>query len=301
MTIVEAPPSITGGLDTHLDVHVAAALDPLAGSSAPSPSQRTQLVIERSSRGSGSSARSPRSVSREPVPMARGSPGSCAASTSTSSRSTGRTARRAGTRARPTPYAVEAARAALSGNAKGHAKTRDGALRGDPHARRGQALRAAVEGQGPRPDAPPRDQRTRGSSPAIQRALGRSADHRGRRTATGSLARSGHRGNQVVAVLARRSHPGPRVPSSPCSTEQFAVFFVATVAPACSASSGCGPDRRVIPRHRCRRQSRAAALRGRMGSAVRRLTEVGADREGHRSLPPTTEGTVRPTSCSGAS
>jgi len=29
MTIVEAPPAVTGGVDTHLDVHVAAALDPL--------------------------------------------------------------------------------------------------------------------------------------------------------------------------------------------------------------------------------------------------------------------------------
>jgi transposase len=29
MTIVEAPPGITGGVDTHLDAHVAAALDPL--------------------------------------------------------------------------------------------------------------------------------------------------------------------------------------------------------------------------------------------------------------------------------
>jgi len=29
MTIVEAPPGITGGVDTHLDNHVAAALDPL--------------------------------------------------------------------------------------------------------------------------------------------------------------------------------------------------------------------------------------------------------------------------------
>src|SRR5664280_375299 len=29
MTIVEAPPGITGGVDTHLDTHVAAALDPL--------------------------------------------------------------------------------------------------------------------------------------------------------------------------------------------------------------------------------------------------------------------------------
>jgi len=29
MTIVEAAPGITGGVDTHLDKHVAAALDPL--------------------------------------------------------------------------------------------------------------------------------------------------------------------------------------------------------------------------------------------------------------------------------
>ncbi len=31
MTIVEAARGITGGVDTHRDVHVAAALDPLGG------------------------------------------------------------------------------------------------------------------------------------------------------------------------------------------------------------------------------------------------------------------------------
>src|SRR3954452_10539520 len=31
MTIVEAARLVTGGVDTHLDVHVAAALDPLGG------------------------------------------------------------------------------------------------------------------------------------------------------------------------------------------------------------------------------------------------------------------------------
>src|SRR3989442_7930378 len=31
MTIVEAPRPITGGVDTHLDIHVAAALDPIGG------------------------------------------------------------------------------------------------------------------------------------------------------------------------------------------------------------------------------------------------------------------------------
>ncbi len=31
MTIVEADRAIIGGVDTHLDVHVAAALDPIGG------------------------------------------------------------------------------------------------------------------------------------------------------------------------------------------------------------------------------------------------------------------------------
>ena len=31
MTIVEAARAVTGGVDTHLDVHVAAALDPIGG------------------------------------------------------------------------------------------------------------------------------------------------------------------------------------------------------------------------------------------------------------------------------
>jgi hypothetical protein len=36
MTIVEAALGITGGVDTHLDKHVAAALDPLGSSSGSS-------------------------------------------------------------------------------------------------------------------------------------------------------------------------------------------------------------------------------------------------------------------------
>ena len=31
MTVRAAQPSIVGGVDTHLDVHVAAALDPIGG------------------------------------------------------------------------------------------------------------------------------------------------------------------------------------------------------------------------------------------------------------------------------
>lgn len=37
MTIVEAAPGITGGVDTHLDVHLAAALDPLGRLIATEP------------------------------------------------------------------------------------------------------------------------------------------------------------------------------------------------------------------------------------------------------------------------
>ena len=56
MTIVEAERSVTGGVDTHLDVHVAAALDGLGGvlgveSFATSPAGYRQLLEWMSSFG----------------------------------------------------------------------------------------------------------------------------------------------------------------------------------------------------------------------------------------------------------
>jgi hypothetical protein len=40
MTIVEADRAIIGGVDTHLDVHVAAALDPIGGLTGARPETR---------------------------------------------------------------------------------------------------------------------------------------------------------------------------------------------------------------------------------------------------------------------
>jgi hypothetical protein len=50
MTIVEAPPGIRGGVDTHLDTHVAAALDPLVAGLFPSrfrPRLLTGMTLRR--------------------------------------------------------------------------------------------------------------------------------------------------------------------------------------------------------------------------------------------------------------
>ena len=128
MTIVEAPPGITGGVDTHLDVHVAAALDPLGrligteSFSTDTAGYRALLewlrnfgeVTKVGVEGTGSyGAGLARFLRREhvhvvevnrPDRQARRNPGKTDALD-----------------------AVEAALAALSGKAKGHAKTRDGA------------------------------------------------------------------------------------------------------------------------------------------------------------------------------
>ena len=50
MTIVETR-SITGGVDTHLDTHVAAALDPIGGCWVWSLSKRLLRAIENCSSG----------------------------------------------------------------------------------------------------------------------------------------------------------------------------------------------------------------------------------------------------------
>ena len=128
MTIVEAPPGITGGVDTHLDVHVAAALDPL-GRLVGSESFTTDAkgyrellewlrsfgdVTKVGVEGTGSyGAGLARFLRRERVHVVEVNRPNRQAR-----RNKGKT---------DALDAIEAARAALSGNAKGHAKTRDGA------------------------------------------------------------------------------------------------------------------------------------------------------------------------------
>jgi transposase len=129
MTIVEAAPGITGGVDTHLDVHVAAALDPLGGLLGTERFETnaacykallgwlegfgdvTKIGIEGTgSYGSGLS-RYLRRVGVEVIEVDRPN----------------REERRRSGKSDPLD-AVEAARAALSGRASGRPKSRDGAV-----------------------------------------------------------------------------------------------------------------------------------------------------------------------------
>jgi len=55
MTIVEAARGVTGGVDTHRDVHVAAALDPLGGLLGTESFPPTPPAIGLSSSGSRAS------------------------------------------------------------------------------------------------------------------------------------------------------------------------------------------------------------------------------------------------------
>ncbi len=83
MTIVEAARTVTGGVDTHLDVHVAAALDPFGAvlgtkSFAASPAGYSGLLSWLESFGS---------VGRIGIEgTARMAPGSCASCTGATSR-----------------------------------------------------------------------------------------------------------------------------------------------------------------------------------------------------------------------
>jgi transposase len=127
MTIVEADRSVTGGVDTHLDVHVAAALDGLGGvlgveSFGTNPAGYRQLLEWMSSfgavarvgvEGTGAyGAGLARYLHRHGVDVIEVDRAN-------------RQARRHGGKSDPAD-AVEAARAAQSGRAWGLAKTRDG-------------------------------------------------------------------------------------------------------------------------------------------------------------------------------
>jgi transposase len=127
MTIVEAPRAVTGGVDTHLDVHVAAALDGIGG----------LLGVEEFSTDDAG-ARRLLVWLRSFGPVARvgvEGTGSYGVGLSRSLRAAGvavvevdrpnRLVRRRQGKSDPVD-AVEAARAALSGRATGAGKTRDG-------------------------------------------------------------------------------------------------------------------------------------------------------------------------------
>jgi transposase len=127
VTIVDAPRPVTGGVDTHLDLNVAAALDPVGGLlevaefPATSGGHRrlldwlagfgpvTRVGVEGTGSYGAGLARYLRTAGVEVVEAGRPN----------------RQARRRAGKSDPLD-AVEAARAALSGRASGAAKTRDG-------------------------------------------------------------------------------------------------------------------------------------------------------------------------------
>jgi transposase len=129
MTIVEAARGVTGGVDTHLDVHVAAALDPLGALLGSEPFETTAAgykellgwlegfgeVTKVGIEGTGSYgaglARFLRRRGVEVIEVDRQN----------------RQARRRSGKSDPLD-AIEAARAALGGRAQGHAKSKDGAV-----------------------------------------------------------------------------------------------------------------------------------------------------------------------------
>jgi len=103
MTIVEATRQITGGVDTHLDVHVAAALYHVGGllgvqSFAVGPTGYEELLAWLESFGEVG-----RVGVEAPAPMEPGSPASSLGTASPSSRSTGQTVLSDGGRGSPIP------------------------------------------------------------------------------------------------------------------------------------------------------------------------------------------------------
>ena len=130
MTIVEAARGVTSGVETHRDVHVAEALDPLGGLLGSESFPPMSPAIRRCSNGSSPSGRSPK-IGIEGT-------GSYGAGLSRYLRRAGvevtevdrpnRKERRRSGKSDPLD-AVEAARAALGGRATGSPKSRDGANR----------------------------------------------------------------------------------------------------------------------------------------------------------------------------
>jgi transposase len=129
MTIVEAARGVTGGVDTHLDVHVAAVLDPLGGLLGTEPFPTTPegyaallgwlegfgVLTKVGVEGTGSYGSGlARFLSRRGIEVIEVD-------------RPNRAARRRSGKSDPLD-AIEAARAALSGRAKGQSKSRDGAV-----------------------------------------------------------------------------------------------------------------------------------------------------------------------------
>jgi transposase len=156
MTIVEAGRPVTGGVDTHLDTHVAAALDPIGGllgvkEFRVDAAGYRELVgwlqtfgpvglvgVEGTGSNGAGLARHLRAAGVAVAEVDRPN----------------RQLRRRQGKSDPID-AVEAARAAQSGRALGAAKHRERQRRGNPSPGRRPAQRPGGAGQGTQPDPPP--------------------------------------------------------------------------------------------------------------------------------------------------
>ena len=268
MTIVEAARGITGGVDTHRDVHVAAALDPLGGllgsesfatDSAgykallkwlESFGEVTKIGVEGTgSYGSGLS-RYLRRVGVTVIEVDRPN----------------REERRRSGKSDPLD-AVEAARAALSGRASGHPKSRDGAV---------EAIRVLVV-------AKRSARQARVKALTQMRHLGYSAPEQLRcrlkglsvpaLVAEGKGLRPTRSPDPVTAATkASLSSLAHRISSleknSPSSTRRSKPSWWPP-SPICWTSS-VSARHRGRPRHGRRRQPRTPPLRGSLGASVRR-------------------------------
>ena len=161
MTIVEAARGVTGGVDTHLDVHVAATLDPLGGllgterfetNSAgykallvwlESFGAVTKIGVEGTGSYGAGLSRFLRRAGVEVIEVDRPN----------------REERRRAGKSDPLD-AVEAARAALEWSSEREPQVEGRCGRGHPGPRRRQALGPPGQDQGDHPDAPPRLQRS---------------------------------------------------------------------------------------------------------------------------------------------
>jgi transposase len=211
MTIVEAVRGITGGVDTHRDVHVAAALDPLGGllgteSFCTDPAGYkallswlegfgtvTKIGVEGTGSYGAGLARHLRRSGVEVIEVDRPN----------------RQKRRSSGKSDPLD-AVEAARAALGGRANGRPKSRDGAVEAvrvlvvAKRSARQARVKALIQMRHLGYSAP-EQLRCR-----FEGSLGASARRRRNQAAADAISRSGHRCNEGIVVIAGPSHRGSR-------------------------------------------------------------------------------------------
>ena len=285
MTIVEAAPGITGGVDTHLDKHVAAALDPLGRlvgtESFPADAggykallgwleefgQVTKVGVEGTSSYGTGLARFLRRHGVEVVEVDRQN----------------RQARRNQGKSDPLD-AIEAARAAISGRAVGAGKTKDGsieAIRVLVVAKRSarQARVKAITQMRHLGFTAPDQLHSRLEGPECVGAGGRE-----RSVSAHPIDRSGHGSHQGIALLTGSSHQVPGCRNRRAGREDRAAHCRRCAGPIGSVRRRSGHRSILVDRRR--RQSREAPLRGRLGSSVWRGPRAGRFGEDLRTSPP---------------